>query len=490
MGDVSRKEQTRSARAGMGVRPIALLAVVPATGLCCFFELVRFPALHGLPWNQGEVLVVSSIGSVVGALLLAMASKSGMLKASWSEVLAGAASLFFVGAGALLAVVANAPEDLAFMGLCSVFLGGFGVPCVIYTWARFFACFDYRGTLLNSGLVYIATTTLLFGCMELLPRQPCSIWALAISLGGLAQLAFVVGKPRLKAFAAATPSSRRDCTENEAAPGRYFASVPFLGLVLYAFTMGVVAKEGGNPSWPLPVLFATYAAVGLLLMLLRTKLASLPDRQIVFLLQDLGLPAMAIIALAVKMIPLDAVAYGMFVEFMELFFHIIVLLAWVSVASCSYFGFARQPYFCAATAIAFNLFLVMGYLIGGKTSLFRAVVFGGLTALFLLYAVATAGRNLVLLNKSPETADELAKSALPDMDAVSASVAEEHGLSPRETEVLKELAYGHSSSYVAKVLVVSGNTVRTHMKNIYKKLGINSREDLLKLLRDRQKPAA
>ncbi len=159
-------------------------------------------------------------------------------------------------------------------------------------------------------------------------------------------------------------------------------------------------ERGGNPSWPVPVLFATYAAVGLLLTLLRTKLASLPDRQIVFLLQDLGLPAMAIIALAVKMIPLDAVAYGMFVEFMELFFHIIVLLAWVSVASCSYFGFARQPYSCAATAIAFDLFLVMGYLIGGKTSLFRAVVFGGLTALFLLYAVATAGRNLVFSTKA------------------------------------------------------------------------------------------
>lgn len=56
--------------------------------------------------------------------------------------------------------------------------------------------------------------------------------------------------------------------------------------------------------------------------------------------------------------------------------------------------------------------------------------------------------------------------------------------------MLKELAYGHSSSYVAKVLVVSGNTVRTHIKNTYGKLGINSREDPLELLRDRRKPAA
>jgi DNA-binding NarL/FixJ family response regulator len=48
-------------------------------------------------------------------------------------------------------------------------------------------------------------------------------------------------------------------------------------------------------------------------------------------------------------------------------------------------------------------------------------------------------------------------------------------LTPREREVLNELAEGLSDKEIAEKLYVSTETVRTHMVNILAKLGVNSR---------------
>ena len=48
-------------------------------------------------------------------------------------------------------------------------------------------------------------------------------------------------------------------------------------------------------------------------------------------------------------------------------------------------------------------------------------------------------------------------------------------LSERELEVLKLLGTELSGPEIARELIVSLNTVRTHTKNIYSKLGVNNR---------------
>lgn len=48
-------------------------------------------------------------------------------------------------------------------------------------------------------------------------------------------------------------------------------------------------------------------------------------------------------------------------------------------------------------------------------------------------------------------------------------------LSERETQVLEELCNGKSYNSIAEKFFISGHTVRAHIKNIYKKLHVNSR---------------
>lgn len=52
-------------------------------------------------------------------------------------------------------------------------------------------------------------------------------------------------------------------------------------------------------------------------------------------------------------------------------------------------------------------------------------------------------------------------------------------LSEREAQVLGILIKGRDIPYVAETLCLSRNTVRTHTKNIYAKLGVHSRQELL-----------
>jgi DNA-binding CsgD family transcriptional regulator len=48
-------------------------------------------------------------------------------------------------------------------------------------------------------------------------------------------------------------------------------------------------------------------------------------------------------------------------------------------------------------------------------------------------------------------------------------------LTPRQNELLRLLAAGHTNSRIARQLGISEGTVRTHLENIYDKLGVSSR---------------
>ena len=59
-----------------------------------------------------------------------------------------------------------------------------------------------------------------------------------------------------------------------------------------------------------------------------------------------------------------------------------------------------------------------------------------------------------------------------------------NALTPRETEVLWRAARGHTNRQIAAALVVSPETVKTHVRNILLKLGLRSKTDLRLLMLD------
>ncbi|MEG0303996.1 response regulator transcription factor, partial [Gordonibacter sp.] len=56
------------------------------------------------------------------------------------------------------------------------------------------------------------------------------------------------------------------------------------------------------------------------------------------------------------------------------------------------------------------------------------------------------------------------------------------GLTPREVEVMQLLCKGRSKSYIAETFMLSENTVRSHSKNLYRKLDVHSVQEMLALI--------
>jgi len=59
--------------------------------------------------------------------------------------------------------------------------------------------------------------------------------------------------------------------------------------------------------------------------------------------------------------------------------------------------------------------------------------------------------------------------------------AVDYNLSKREIEVLKQLCQGLGHKQIATNLIISPNTVRRHMDNIYKKLGVNNKVEAVQI---------
>ena len=86
--------------------------------------------------------------------------------------------------------------------------------------------------------------------------------------------------------------------------------------------------------------------------------------------------------------------------------------------------------------------------------------------------------------------DYVHKSDVPAADAPAKDVAQEKmlalarekGLTAKECEVLERMLAGESRKQIAAELHVSENTVKTHVKHIYEKLGVSGREEIQALL--------
>lgn len=113
----------------------------------------------------------------------------------------------------------------------------------------------------------------------------------------------------------------------------------------------------------------------------------------------------------------------------------------------------------------------------------------------LFFGESAAGKRLIFTELNDENdGDTSAKrmgeqqAALNAMDKESitdklslrcAALAQEQKLTPREHEIMELLARGRSKNYIAEAFFISENTVRGHVKRIYAKLDVHSKQELV-----------
>lgn len=72
------------------------------------------------------------------------------------------------------------------------------------------------------------------------------------------------------------------------------------------------------------------------------------------------------------------------------------------------------------------------------------------------------------------------------MDALPEAFLTRYGITDREREIILKVVQGKSNADIAGELFISLATVKTHLHNIYKKIGVDSRYDLLARVRSGQ----
>lgn len=82
-----------------------------------------------------------------------------------------------------------------------------------------------------------------------------------------------------------------------------------------------------------------------------------------------------------------------------------------------------------------------------------------------------------------DNAESFDRERVSSEQEVCSQIGEEYGLTAREVEVLCLIAEGRSARFIADELVISYNTARSHMRNVYEKLGIHAKQEVITLVR-------
>lgn len=168
----------------------------------------------------------------------------------------------------------------------------------------------------------------------------------------------------------------------------------------------------------------------------------------------------------------------------------LMLFCWVVIAgSASSRNLPRLPYFAATTLVflsgpvivtsAWEYFLPeRSFSTPGPEAIMAT------TAMSLVLVAATVAVAFKKTVSSRASTPPARESVGPDPtveDALS-FVSERFGLTQREEEVASLLVKGYTLPHAAEALCISVDTVRTHSKSLYRKLGIHKKRELIALV--------
>lgn len=142
--------------------------------------------------------------------------------------------------------------------------------------------------------------------------------------------------------------------------------------------------------------------------------------------------------------------------------------------------------FSAALALAMSgLCLCAGFVVAAAFGVSASVV---VVLMFVIYLVVVVAVRSVVRGGEQKVRAIEREVFDAFLSQRCAAIAERYELSPRESEMLLWLSRGHGYVYIAELAFVSEGTVRTHAKNIFRKCGVSSREELIDLVDERPLP--
>ena len=477
---------------------------------------LQSPGVEGLVGLYVEPLIVSTMAISALCAVFYGRKPSFVLRRPYEIA---AVVLYTIGCLGFSWLLGSHPSSGQVWGILSAVATSLGLVFACSLWARVFSDYDLASAMRALCVVYVISVA----CNLVLPMISDQIRYIVYA----ALVVMGASWPILEALHGDSTVSGtaivEDVAEPSSAPGRLgearvrpeisqerrvehgvrimpFISVmgtPLLGMIISSFATAVqpVFIAGGPVSvYSIGMLGA--AAILAVLWLFRGK------QPLYIFLYQVALPMVACIVIVACAIPGGEVPQDVMFAVPTVFYSLVSVLALASACAIANANEFPRMFVFSTIVFAFTFMTWVGLKVGGTVAVTDDLYFGFMkigTAAYCCWmlmhgcikywSVASGTErpddDLMSDKGAPISSDNIDMTR--DVSAESLEqrierIADEAKLSPREREIMGYVGRGHSSVYVAKNLLISESTVYTHVRNIYRKLGVTSREDLIQIL--------
>lgn len=385
-----------------------------------------------------------------------------------------AAILTAVGTLLLCRVLLDlAPGASSALYLAGSVLTGIGSGTVVVLWGELLASVGSRETVGIS----VASLLLAAGAYVVISLVPLNLAQLLVCV---LPIVSVLLYRRACAGMPHPPRGARGVRVRERPPYRMIVIALFFG-VSFGVMKGLMAPMGPEQIVLRDALNIVAIVVGVLALHLSTRVLRMDFNHLTY---QVALPLMAAGFLFLPLHGTAAVVGTAVHQCGYQYFYIVLWSTWPILAQLG-----RVP---AGWIVTWGMLAIQfGQLVGSFAAAFAAPLLGGDLELAMFSAVAIFAMLLVALfvfgNQTPETGWGFVKpaeagGALSESDGAAALLARRFRLSPREAEVFFLLARGRNRAYIAQELSIGDETVKSHVKSLYRKTGVHSQQELIDLV--------
>lgn len=453
---------------------------------CVFWSSLFYDAVPPGVWDLAafaggaatpslEPLWLFSLGAnvaTIGALLALSRIRnpfSALAALPWLAALLTSAGTLLIGR-VVLELLAPVAEGAYIVGAV---LTGVGSGVVVVLWGELLAGMGSRQTVAFS-VVALLMAAVAYVVVTLLPVDAAQ---LLVAVLPIVNMLFY---RHFRRSAPQTPRSMRNMRVQERPPYRMMLIALFFGFS-FGGMKGLMTPMG--PEWLglRDALNIAAIAVGALAVYVTTGVCKMDFNHLTY---QVALPLMAAGFLFLPLHEPYSVIGTAVHQCGYQYFYIVLWATWPILVSR-----AHVP---AAWVVTWGMASIqLGQLVGSVAAALAVGLIHDELGRAMLSAVIVFAILLVVLfvfgNKTAETGWGFVRPAeaegpISAFDDAVSRLARRYRLSPREVEVLFLLARGRNRSFIAAELTIGDETVKSHIKSVYRKMDLHSQQDVIDLV--------
>ena len=449
------------------------------------------PQFPGSAWSMFQGMWVGCLLAGIAMVIVGTGARGVRARHCTRWLVRASSALFVIGHAPVLASalgIGMAPMLQFAIGMAC----GAGVSMLAVCWCLVIDVADFKGLLRGVSLSSLLAMGVNF-LMSYLPQPVFVVVLLCTLLGAVAHPVLVVRNGALLLPVCEVDADGR--------PEGYFIGVTsmrvlfsMLGVSTLGFTLFVLLSQAQLPILPGDVLSeATFGLIGAGLLCMLTVVIR-TQRPILPCVYWVVMPCCAGALLLLGTFPRQSAAFLLGATLVYVFASMAGLFAMALLVKVNAQGELSAFLATGATLVAVSLAAFVGGALeswSDSVDARGAVLYSVMSTYFVLLMLVPVFRLWKLL--CGDEADGLSAMGQVGMSprgeeerlhVACETVARDHGLSARELEVLRLASQGYTSPYIAQALVIADSTVRSHLKNIHRKLGVGSKTGLIDLVRE------